>query len=203
MIKARKKPRIILIIILFIIFVFSLVNFVRLNPRIFTSKKYVFSEKACAMVFSSTPKDLAKTKGSNLHWTDDFCVSATVDKNDNLVIVMTKEQVQNFRDFASTYISEALMYEEIEISSDYKKVTVTTTNERMFECSFMANLAVSSCSIVQFCDGTSPEKIDVLLTYINADSGEVIHKRYFSESLGKTYHFSDGKISKTGDGSVS
>ena len=102
----------------------------------------------------------------------DFCTKSEVDEKGNLVLYLNEKQKQDWTDFVMKFINDAKEVSDMEISSDYTKMTVKWSDSS--NNSVVALLALSSCPPMQLLKGQDSKVSGVEFTLIDKYTDEVI-----------------------------
>ena len=117
----------------------------------------------------------------------DNVVSAKLDENSYLLLTLTEQDEENWLSPLQPFFATLKTTEGVEISADYKKITLNCYQETIHEMVINISPAIPYCYMRQLFSGIDPETINIELTILDAGTGEVKIQETLSE---KEFDFS-------------
>jgi hypothetical protein len=140
--------------------------------------KYIFSKKACGLMFNITPREAIDSFPKS-PWAISNYRGVSVDNYGNLVIVLSDEDIEEWKKYHLEELSEAVkrggrLGVAIEIDVEYKKLVYSSTRADA-ENLLGEIIWYQTCAILQvLMIDEDPEKVKVEVIAINIDTGSVI-----------------------------
>ncbi len=137
-----------------------------------TLTTYVIPPKIAKALTTKEPEEFVKMETPMSGVSSNFCTSAEVDENGYLVLALNEKQKRDWADFAMELINDAKEVKDIEISSDYTKVTVKWSASA--DNSITSLYATIECLTMQLLNGKDPETLQVEYTVIDKYTDEIL-----------------------------
>ena len=182
----KKKPILIVVLSLFI--------FLLLPSCASKRVTYEVDPDVCQAVFGCGPHGFVIKEENEFHREiDDFYISAKVE-NENLVLVMSEEQLEQWRRRCLEDIEKACQTKSIDvaISEDYTQIICGYTKKSSLSDEFqLASLRLTNCcTALQFINNPSKENISVEYRIIDATTKEIKFSKRYPQDLPWTFSFS-------------
>ncbi len=153
------------------------------------TQEYRIHAQQCERVFDCTPKQLLKSEHDCLDTVGDFRKKSYVDRNGNLVLVLTESQKKAMIEWLVEF-PEIKDRTDVDVSEDLSSITIyylpETFTEDSIEFAGMSR-AISSVAakIVtkKALEGVPMEDISILYTAKHIETGEVIYTETWKPTL--------------------
>ena len=133
-------------------------------------------------MFSQKPKEFIKKADNWASWTDDFCISAKVDAQGNLLLTLNQEQKNAWRFHFSSDIDKAKESDGIVISEDYTQFSYSQTQKTEVALDVMLFYnAFHGCFVNQLLNGVDPENMYIDFVVFERNTNEVLYQAKWPE----------------------
>ena len=154
------------------------------------TQEYHIHAQQCERIFGRTPKQLLNFGHDCMDTVGDFRRRSSVDKNGNLVLVLTESQEEAMKEWLVEF-PELKNRSDIEVSEDLSSVTVyylpelweDKDNSGLVALRRVVDCVVGKIVLKQMLDGVPLEEISFLYTEKNIETGEVIRTKVFKPTL--------------------
>lgn len=177
----------IIVILSFIIFKVELSSFKSeqkptISSNLENSRKFVIPAETCKQLFGCEPTQFYEFNFDFYDESFDLRDNATVNSNGELVLVLTKEVQERWREI-HTYNIVELSGRGIYIGNDYTSIVIEYENkDDLFSKTYDAVLMCNGLLINQILDGVDISKIGVNFSIKNAKTKKTIYSTRYPDS---------------------
>lgn len=147
-----------------------------------TTTTYKIPPENCEVLLGNSAEEFVKKYGNFLDFNDDV-VCAKLDDDGNLLMTLTDQDAENWISTFQPYLDSAKATDGIEISKDYRKITVKCFQENAADIFLKLTPAFTPCYINQVLNGIDPCDLNIEFIVLDAGTEEIIHHEVLS---GKT-----------------
>jgi|GEM_PF-4851392 len=171
--KPKKKPDAIFFVICILgcVIMRFIVSYI-INDITVNTITYKLPSNVCQALFYCDPDEFTENCISLGITNNDRCYSYSVDEKGNLLLSLTEEQIENWKEQCKKDIKSATSY-RTKVSSEYDRVVFE--DEHWPIGSTGANQAVVACAVLKMLDGCKPEEIFVEFIVVDGISKEELH----------------------------
>ena len=162
--------------------------------------EYQLPTDICEQLFAVTPEEFFK-QPLDFSWTEDFRTYSKLNKKGYLVLRLNEQQKEDWRQRYAVRIGVAKS-REIEISSDYTRMTTWSYAETIDSDITAAFLAMDGLIINQLLDGQDPVALQVTFTVMDAGTQCPVYSVLWPMEEAR-YTFNEYKLSSMTQGNQS
>ena len=169
----KKQPSLVTTICIIIFCTMSFAAVLIRNSLKVNITTYEIPPNICQALFDCTPEEFTENR-MRLHFTNgDRCYSYKVDKDGDLLLSLSEEQINNWKEQCEEDFESVIPY-RTKVSPEYDRVVFECKDKSLEGTS--ADQAVVACAIFQMLDGCKPEEITVEYVVIDYISKEELQR---------------------------